>query len=525
MFVNFLRVYGVQTLGLGVVAVLVLQKLVNAESLSSLFHGAFRRGSKTDPRFRGSIKQSASGDFRYVIEEDDQSYATLTTSRGRPLSNSPHPANRQIKSLGLEEPLVIAMVGLPARGKSYLVKMIMRYLRWCGNECEEFNVGSLRRTQGLASVDANFFSAENQNAKQVREMMALEVQDAMYEWIHNNSSDKKPRIGIFDATNTTKKRRISLANRAREEKVGILFIESICEDKSVLEKNYELKLQNDDYKTMDPAIARRDFEERVAAYEKVYETIEDSEMSEQISYIKIINVGQKIITRNCSGFIASEISFYLQNVHVHPRRIFLTLTGMSSERESDRDRTDSLLVGESVPLTNGGNRYAEWLGRQMETLEKIHSDCKDLLVLSGTQKVHAETVLHLKCNFPCYSTPLLNELRGGDFSGYSQEAIARLFPEEHAKRERDKLNYRFPGVEGESYVDVIDRIKPVIIELERQRRSVVVCAHVAVLRCIYAYFMGIKLEEIPYLQFQRHTLYELSTNPFMAKISKISVPR
>lgn len=48
-------------------------------------------------------------------------------------------------SLGLEQPLVIAMVGLPARGKSYLVKMIMRYLKWTGFECKVFNVGSYRR--------------------------------------------------------------------------------------------------------------------------------------------------------------------------------------------------------------------------------------------------------------------------------------------------------------------------------------------------------------------------------------------
>jgi 6-phosphofructo-2-kinase len=27
----------------------------------------------------------------------------------------------------------------------------------------------------------------------------------------------------------------------------------------------------------------------------------------------------------------------------------------------------------------------------------------------------------------------------------------------------DKLNYRYPGVGGESYLDVIERIRPVII--------------------------------------------------------------
>ena len=39
-------------------------------------------------------------------------------------------------SSGLEQPLVIAMVGLPARGKSYLIKMITRYLKWTGFEAK-----------------------------------------------------------------------------------------------------------------------------------------------------------------------------------------------------------------------------------------------------------------------------------------------------------------------------------------------------------------------------------------------------
>ena len=540
MISQFLKVYGLQSIGLGVVAFLVVQRLSRADSLRGLF-GVFRRRKKIHPKFKGSIRRSGSGDFRYFVVEEDE-YASVTDPRGgnTPGLNrlsSPRPISRQIKALGLEQPLVIAMVGLPARGKSYLVKMIIRYLRWCGNECEVFNVGSLRRNKGMASVDSNFFSSENQSAKQLREKLAVEVQDAMYDWIHNSPDNS--RIGIFDATNTTKKRRLSLANRAREENAGILFIESICDDQSVLQKNYDLKLANDDYKGMDPIAALRDFKERVAAYERVYEAIDDEEINEQISYIKIVNVGQKIITRNCSGYTASEISFFLQNVHVHPRRIYLTLTGESVQEATGLSssgsggggggggsrgltRKDSFLAGESFPLSSSGNRYAEWLGRFMENVEKSQPECKNLLVLSGTQQVHVETVLHLRSNHPCYSTPLLNELRGGDYQGFSQETIARLFPEEHAKRERDRLNYRYPGVGGESYVDVIDRVKPVIIELERQRRTVVVCAHIAVLRCIYAYFMGSRLEEVPFLPFKPHTLYELSTNPFGSTCKQVS---
>ena len=55
------------------------------------------------------------------------------------------------------------------------------------------------------------------------------------------------------------------------------------------------------------------------------QTIEDCEASHSISYIKLINVGQKVITRNCHGYLPSQVAFYLQNVHISPRKIYLSV--------------------------------------------------------------------------------------------------------------------------------------------------------------------------------------------------------
>ena len=41
--------------------------------------------------------------------------------------------------------LVIVMVGLPARGKSYITKKLARYLNWLQHDTEIFNVGERRR--------------------------------------------------------------------------------------------------------------------------------------------------------------------------------------------------------------------------------------------------------------------------------------------------------------------------------------------------------------------------------------------
>lgn len=316
---------------------------------------------------------------------------------------------------------------------------------------------------GLASADSKFFDNSNPDNQQIREKLAMAVQESMYTWLHE-STDSKRRVAIFDATNTTRNRRFALAQRARKENVFLLFVESICDDEAVLSRNYELKLQNDDYRSMDPEQARRDFLERVRAYEKVYETVEDDEDSGNISYIKLINVGQKVITRNCNGYLPSQVAFYLQNVHIQPRKIYLTINAENIEALLGDDL--NVAGKESGVLTDAGSAYTELLVSYLmhEQEQELQGAGKDIIVLTGTGKIHYESVSGLKeAGFKVSHTPLLNELRGGDLHGLSKAEMKTLYPIEWEKRLNDKLNYRYPGVGGESYLDVIERVRPVII--------------------------------------------------------------
>jgi len=65
--------------------------------------------------------------------------------------------------------------------------------------------------------------------------------------------------------------------------------------------------------------------------------------------------------------------------------------------------------------------------------------------------------------------------------------IAERFPDEFAARDQSKFYYRYPG--GESYQDLVARLEPVIMELERAENVLVIC-HQAVARCILAYFLN-----------------------------------
>merc|ERR1712150_61975 len=120
----------------------------------------------------------------------------------------------------------------------------------------------------------------------------------------------------------------------------------------------------------------------------------------------------------------------------------------------------------------------------------------------------------LASELPAMSTSLLNELDGGAYCGMSAEKIKAKYPSVYEAREHDKLRFRYPGTNGESYLDVIRRLAPIVTELERQRRSVLIISHLAVQRCIFGYFMGTSTEQIPYLALQQHAVIELRPGPY-----------
>ena len=80
----------------------------------------------------------------------------------------------------------------------------------------------------------------------------------------------------------------------------------------------------------------------------------------------------------------------------------------------------------------------------------------------------------------------LNACHTGSCDGMTYEEIEQKYPEEFERRKTDKLAYRYPR--GESYLDVIARLEPMIIEMERHR-SVPICA-VDIIKCINATCQG-----------------------------------
>ncbi|KAH9701817.1 6-phosphofructo-2-kinase/fructose-2,6-bisphosphatase [Citrus sinensis] len=354
--------------------------------------------------------------------------------------------------------LAIVLVGLPARGKTFTAAKLTRYLRWLGHDTKHFNVGKYRRLKHGVNQSADFFRADNPEGMEARNEVAALAMEDMISWMHEGG-----QVGIFDATNSSRKRRNMLMKMA----------EGNCKLKKLLScrPDFEAGLQ--------------DFKNRLANYEKVYEPVDEG------SYIKMIDMvsghGGQIQVNNISGYLPGRIVFFLVNTHLTPRPILLTRHGES------RDNVRGRIGGDTI-LSDAGEIYAKKLANFVE--KRLKSERAASIWTSTLQR----TILTASpiAGFPKIQWRALDEINAGVCDGMTYEEIKKNMPEEYEARKKDKLRYRYPR--GESYLDVIQRLEPVIIELERQRAPVVVISHQAVLRALYAYFADRPLKEIPHIE-------------------------
>ncbi|XP_040355829.1 6-phosphofructo-2-kinase/fructose-2,6-bisphosphatase isoform X5 [Ixodes scapularis] len=400
-------------------------------------------------------------------------------------------------------PHIIAMVGLPARGKTYIAKKLTRYLNWIGIQTRVFNVGEYRRQATEAYRSHDFFRADNAEAMAIRSKCALDALEDMCKWLETEGE-----VAVYDATNTTFERR-KLIYDVVCERFGfkLFFVESYCDDPKIIEANIrEVKINSPDYRDMNKDDALLDFVHRIEHYKACYQTL-DEVQEKQYSFMKIFNTGQKVVVHRHEGHIQSRVVYYLMNIHIMPRSIYLTRHGESTLNLQGR-------IGGDADLSERGSEYAVALAKFIK-----RQAIPRLRVWTSQLKRTIQTAAGIDA--PQERWKALNEIDAGICEEMTYEEIQEKFPEEFAARDQDKFHYRYPR--GESYEDLVARLEPVIMELERQE-NVLVVAHQAVLRCLLAYFLDKNSEELPYLRVPLHGIIKLTPMAYGCEVKKFSVP-
>ncbi|CAH8609321.1 unnamed protein product [Schistosoma intercalatum] len=402
-----------------------------------------------------------------------------------------------------DEKTVVVLVGLPARGKSYISTKLSRYLNWVGINTRVFNVGAYRRLQMKDYNDHSYFSDENNEGVALRQKIASEALDDLISWLTSDVG----RIAVFDATNTTRERRLWIMERCKTHNFQVIFVESICKDKNLIQENVlEVKVNSPDYKSIDKEEALKDFLKRIEHYEKRYESIDD-DLDKDWSYIKIFDQGKRYLANRIEGNINSRIVYYLMNIRVNKRTIYLT-------RHGETDLNIHGRIGGDGKLSERGELYAKKLAAFMEQ-EKL----ENLKVWTSHFKRTIQTAEHIQCSQICY-WKALDELDAGVCDGMTYEEIHKKYPDDFARRDNNKYYYRYPM--GESYQDLVTRLEPVIMELERQTSVLVIC-HQAVARCLLAYFEDKNKDELPYIHVPLHTVFKLTPTAYRCIVERVKL--
>ncbi|XP_070824430.1 6-phosphofructo-2-kinase/fructose-2,6-bisphosphatase-like isoform X1 [Chaetodon trifascialis] len=405
-------------------------------------------------------------------------------------------------------PTMIVMVGLPARGKTYISKKLTRYLNWIGVPTKVFNVGQYRRDATRSYNSFEFFRADNTEAMKIRKACAVAALKDVCDYFTRVQgqvavSGTLP-VAVFDATNTTTERRDVILSFAKENGYKVFFVESICDDPEIIAENIkQVKLSSPDYTGCDKEEAVADFLKRIECYKMTYIPLDDNK-DRNLSYIKIFNVGSRYLVNRVQDHIQSRIVYYLMNIHVTPRSIYLCRHGESELNLMGR-------IGGDTGLSSRGVKFASALGEYMRG-----QSISDLKVWTSHMKRTIQTAEALGVQYEQWKA--LNEIDAGVCEEMTYEEIQENYPEEFALRDQDKYRYRYP--KGESYEDLVQRLEPVIMELERQENVLVIC-HQAVMRCLLAYFLDKSADELPYLKCPLHTVLKLTPVAYGCKVESV----
>lgn len=507
-----------------------------------------------DPTGGNDVNVGGGGDY-YA-----KGSAELATENALTLAKIQH----RLRLTKKNERLVIVLVGLPGRGKSFIARKLQNFVTWRGSGCRVFNVGKYRRQAADGACGADFFDSKNEAAAELRQKAASLALNDMLSWLDYGDGDgsgtatptgstsaaiRKDRVGIFDATNSTQERRAWILKectcriKRAGKPTGIVFVESICDDKDLLHANFMTKVNNSpDYKDMNQEEAMADLLTRVKKYEEAYETIDDDTQS----YIKIFNLSSKMLVNHIYGRMAKSIVPALMAWNIGTRPVFICRAGQTMN-ESERDvlgrgmsRSENLgrqglafrdalfdymkiecldfmrrrQQAAFSPHMNTGTSISGMMNRgfgsksnlaaldsqqnEEEDDEYVGTDGVTPLpfpchILSSTMPRARQTVEWNNMPYPVEMLSNLNPLDKGDFTGQELEDLAHKYPGWYKQLVADPFYTRFPG--GECYGDLTSRLESVVVDIEQQVGPVLVVSHVSVLQVLVAYFRNTPVEE------------------------------
>lgn len=446
-----------------------------------------------------------------ILEKENQSMMASTKSNN-PRNDKEEQckgAEAVRKSTPLRQfaPLLVAMVGLPGRGKSLLAKRLSRYLNYTGDTTKVYDISDYRRRHMQKYGSHEMFKADNLPAWRIRQQSFREALEEAANWLQQPGH----QVAILDGPNVSRAQRQEIYDLIYGQ-LGyrVMFIECVCEDPIILERNFKEILQYSvDYRDMATEQALRDLTQKMAHYKAQYESPTLGSLWElPCPIVKLLDNGEGgVIAHGVNGVKESKILAYISTPKPIQQTLYFSRHGESEFNVIGR-------IGGDAPLSPRGRMYAQSLAKHIHAL-----NLPSLQVWTSTlQRTKATSAM---IQAPQQHLHELDEIYSGDCESLSYEELQERFPRELALRDRDKLTYRYP--QGESYIDIMHRLEPLLAQLECET-NVLTISHQAVLRCILGYFLETPPEEIPYIHVPLHTIIKITLQGYNYNMETVKMP-
>jgi 6-phosphofructo-2-kinase/fructose-2,6-biphosphatase 2 len=180
-----------------------------------------------------------------------------------------------------------------------------------------------------------------------------EALDLIVTWL----SDRGGQVAVYDTSNATVEQRRFVTDKIAQafppqNLVRIIWVECECDDAATIERNFlGATMKSPDFEGMSRQSALREFQKKTEHYKSTFVSLEESGRNERASFIKISDMGRRVVAHNAMGFLESKLVSFLTNIHLEPRAVLLARHGQTDYNIQNR-------VGGDSELTAAGKEFA-----------------------------------------------------------------------------------------------------------------------------------------------------------------------
>lgn len=375
--------------------------------------------------------------------------------------------------------LVIAMVGLPASGKSTVSSKLKQCLGAEGVAVEVFNNGDVRREvcRDSDTTCSDFYAPEYEQGVAIREKIALINLERAAAYLAG-----KGDVAVLDATNVSRKRRQTIKDSLRG--YSVFFVECVNPDPELVEASISRKAAMPDFAHMTREAAQESFRERIRYYERIYQPLGDEE-----NFVVLDTLHNRIERERVQGVLPYYrilrdllVSDWVRNLYV--------------VRHGETAFNLEMRIGGDSDLTARGLVQAQslaWHFRETP-LPYVFTSTK-----KRTQQM-AAMICDGRTDCRVIRLPEFDEIDAGICESMTYDRIAQDMPQVHEARTRDKYNYVYPG--GEGYGTLKERVERGVkkaLYLSGNAEHILIVGHQAVNRMILSHFLYRRTEDVPYI--------------------------